>query len=87
MIRSIETSPPHMPIFYLPYKVMDEEKVDEEGNGFIQSFMLQQRQNANRPPESRFMFHSFFYDPMNRSLKDGFKLKKHDNFAQERLWH
>ena len=38
---------------------MDEEKVDEEGNGFIQSFMLQQRQNAHRPPELRFMFHSF----------------------------
>ena len=54
MIRSIETSPPH-----IADKVMDEEKVDEEGNGFIQSFMLQQRQNANRPPELRFMFHSF----------------------------
>ena len=45
-----------LPIFY---KVMDEEKVDEEGNGFIQSFILQQRQNAHRPPESRLVFHSF----------------------------
>ena len=54
MIRSIETSPPH-----IADKVMDEEKVDEEGNGFIQSFMLQQRQNAHRPPVSRFVFHSF----------------------------
>ena len=54
MARSVETSPPH-----IADKVMDEEKVDEEGNGFIQSFMLQQRQNANRPPELRFMFHSF----------------------------
>ena len=80
MIRSIETSPPH-----IADKVMDEEKVDEEGNGFIQSFMLQQRQNANRPPELRFMFHSFL--TITRSLEDGFKLKKHDNFAQERLWH
>ena len=54
MTRSEETSPPH-----IADKVMDEEKVDEEGNGFIQSFMLQQRQNGHRPPESRFMFHSF----------------------------
>ena len=36
-------------------KVMDEEKVDEEANGFIQSFLLQPRQHAN-PPGSRFNF-------------------------------
>ena len=70
MIRSIETSPPNM-----ADKVMDEEKVDEEGNGFIQSFMLQQRQNGHRPPESRFVFHSFL------------TIKKDDDAAQERLWH
>ena len=29
---------------------------------------------------------SFLFDnPINRSLEDGFKIKKHDNVAQERL--
>ena len=79
MIRSEETSPPH-----IADKVMDEEKVDEDESGFIQSFMLLQRQNDHRPPESRCLFHSFL--TITRSLEDGFKLKKHDNFAQERLW-
>ena len=41
-------------------KVMDEEKVDEEANGFIQSFLLQPRQNAN-PPGSRSNVFFFIY--------------------------
>ena len=47
-------------------QVMDEEKVDEEANGFIQSLLLQPRQLAN-PPGSRFngfvdiLFTNYFF--------------------------